>query len=430
MISSKIRSGAVLYAVNPQGDSRKDKCSRIVKRGRYPEENKNQLDQNVNANHPIAPHRMSLPEQNGSNGVWASEENYRTTHNLTASPLGGWWRWNVAERTLFVDRNLRSVLGYLPHERIAHWHELAHPEDLPRLEGSLRRMLATRGKIPCCEELRYLRKDRSAVWVYVRANARFDATGQALAIEAQHQDISDRKHLEGTLRTAVRQLNKRNEEISNFAFITSHDLRSPVTSMVSLVELWEDDPTAENGEFVLGNLASLSRQLLETLDTLNEVINIKRQPDLVKTVTSVRSVFDEAYQSILPVLLQNRVEVSANFGRCPRFYVHRPYLLSVIRHLILNAVAYNTPGHRLNIDLRTEEDHTEHRLLISDDGIDESRRGDRLYGFHNSFQRTPDGRGNGLFLAKAQVEAMDGRITVAVNPEIGTTFTICLPKKF
>jgi sensor histidine kinase regulating citrate/malate metabolism len=61
-------------------------------------------------------------------------------------------------------------------------------------------------------------------------------------------------------------------------------------------------------------------------------------------------------------------------------------------------------------------------------GIDLKRYGTKLFGLRNTFHNNKDSRGVGLFLTKAQVEAMQGSIYVDSEPNKGSTFSVELPK--
>jgi len=62
-------------------------------------------------------------------------------------------------------------------------------------------------------------------------------------------------------------------------------------------------------------------------------------------------------------------------------------------------------------------------------GIDLNKFGSKIFGLRKTFHRNKDSNGVGLFITKAQVEAMKGTITVKSTPNVGSTFTIYLPKK-
>jgi sensor histidine kinase regulating citrate/malate metabolism len=65
-------------------------------------------------------------------------------------------------------------------------------------------------------------------------------------------------------------------------------------------------------------------------------------------------------------------------------------------------------------------------LVISDNGvgIDLVKNADKIFGMYKTFSNNPESKGIGLFIAKNQIDAMDGNITVESQPNIGITFKI------
>jgi PAS domain S-box-containing protein len=83
------------------------------------------------------------------------------------------WRGDLITRELRVSRRLLEILGYAEHElepTIEAWKRLAHPEDLPRIEQSLREHVE--GSTPYAEfEYRARRKNGEWAWILNRAGA-------------------------------------------------------------------------------------------------------------------------------------------------------------------------------------------------------------------------------------------------------------------
>lgn len=62
-------------------------------------------------------------------------------------------------------------------------------------------------------------------------------------------------------------------------------------------------------------------------------------------------------------------------------------------------------------------------------GIDLKKHGEKVFGLRKTFHRNKDSRGIGLFITRAQVEAMEGDISIESEPNVGTIFTIRLPQR-
>src|SRR5690606_19843622 len=96
-----------------------------------------------------------------------------------------------------------------------------------------------------------------------------------------------------------------------------------------------------------------------------------------------------------------------------------------------NALKYRSADRPLHVVCHTAVTETEQVLTIRDNGqgIDLSRHQRKVFGLNQTFHREGENRGTGLFVIKAQVEAMGGSIAITSTPGGGTEFTITLPKQ-
>ena len=101
--------------------------------------------------------------------------------------------------------------------------------------------------------------------------------------------------------------------------------------------------------------------------------------------------------------------------------VQRP--ASVVKELLENAVDARATDIKLII-----KDGGKSLIQVIDNGlgIDLKKHGHKLFGMYKTFHKHEDSRGIGLFITKNQIEAMDGKIEVESEVNIGTTFKIYL----
>ncbi len=365
-----------------------------------------------------------------------SEDDLRICEALLDNSLAGCWEWRPAEKTGHLSASLLSLLGYAPGELTVDrevWPRLVHPDDLPRAALAYRNHLDSGGGMPYQLELRLLRKGGSDIWTYCAAKAaEWDERGRPSRIVGSVVDISDRKRVEENLRGALAALDRRNEELASIAFITAHDLRSPVTSIISLVDLYKEDPTPDNAVFAMEHMGMLARDLLDTLDTLSEVLNVKRRPDLVMQPVDIAPLFEGIVQEHSRLLARKKARVESDFSECPRIQSHPPYLEGILRGLLSNAIRFSHPDRPLVVHVETKSFRNSHSIRFSDNGIgiDLARHGRRIFGLQRSLHHGSDEtHAAGLFVIKAQVEAMGGSISVSSEVDGGSTFTVFLPCK-
>jgi PAS domain S-box-containing protein len=136
-------------------------------------------------------------EKQAEEALRESEERFRGTFENAAVGIA---HNDITGRFLRVNEKLCDIIGYNRDELLTMtWQDITHPEDVAVSLGQYNPLL--RGELPSFSlEKRYLRKDKSLVWVDVSVSLQRDAAGSPAYSIAIVQDISDRKRLEEALR--------------------------------------------------------------------------------------------------------------------------------------------------------------------------------------------------------------------------------------
>jgi PAS domain S-box-containing protein len=343
------------------------------------------------------------------------------------------WEWYPDEDRCEFSSGFSKTLGIsnkITSLTRAEWLAMIEPDDVPRVVMAMRNHLSSGGRLPYKLEIRYLHKGGGSIWMLSTARTvERAADGHPTKMIGTHIDISDRKRLEENLRSVMEALDNRNEELASYSFITAHDLRSPVTSIVALMDLYNQEPTAENSKFVLDSIGGLARDLLDTMDTLNEVLNVKRRPDVVIEPVLLAPVFEGVRETFSKRIESLQAIVEAHFDNCPSVPGYAPYIESILRNLLSNSLRFNSPDRVPKIRVESEQFKSHFVIRVADNGIgiDMSRHGRKLFGLKQRFHQAEGCRGVGLFMIKAQIEAMKGSITVSSRVDEGTIFTVYLP---
>jgi len=342
------------------------------------------------------------------------------------------WEYFPDDDRIEFSSGFAKAIGYSGVVRSVtreEWMSFLEPDDVPRANMAMRNHLNSGGRLPYKLEVRYRHKGGSTVWILSTARTIQRASdGHPTRIFGTHIDITDRKRLEESLRSVMEALDRRNEELATYSFVTAHDLSSPVTSIVGLMDLYAQDPSAENAKFVLDSIGGVARDLLDTLDTLNEVLNVKHRPDVIIEQVSLVPVYESVREIFARRIEAEGATIETAFSSCPSVPAYAPYLESIFRNLISNALNFRSPERPPRIRIESEQFRNHYVLRFADNGmgIDMSRHGRKLFGLKQRFHHA-EGRGVGLFMIKAQVEAMKGSITVSSKVDEGTIFTIYLP---
>jgi PAS domain S-box-containing protein len=381
------------------------------------------LSQNLSpAKHPLGQEPASL--QGG---------NAQISKDILEGAVTSYWEWYPDEDRCEFSAGFSKALGI--SNRITsltreEWLAMIDPDDVPRVLMSTRNHLSSGGRLPYKLEVRYRHKGGGTVWMLSSARTVEKAPdGHPTKVVGTHVDITDRKRIEENLRSVMEALDNRNEELASYSFITAHDLRSPVTSIVALMDLYNQEPTKENAKFVLDNIGGLARDLLDTLDTLNEVLNVKRRPDVVIAPVLLAPVLEGVRQNFAKRIETTKAVIETHFDNCPTVPGYAPYIESILRNLLSNSLRFYSPDRTPRITVESEQFKSHYVIRVADNGlgIDMSKHGRKLFGLKQRFHQAEGCRGVGLFMVKAQIEAMKGSITVSSRVDEGTIFTIYLP---
>jgi signal transduction histidine kinase len=125
---------------------------------------------------------------------------------------------------------------------------------------------------------------------------------------------------------------------------------------------------------------------------------------------------------------ETKTSIREDFSEAETLQVVRPYLDSILIHLISNAIKFRHPLRKPIIRIKTEVTGKYICLSVKDNGlgIDLSLYKNHLFALYHRFHSHVEGKGIGLFLVKTQVIALRGRIEVKSEVDKGTTFRIYL----
>ncbi|NNJ56707.1 MAG: PAS domain S-box protein [Bacteroidia bacterium] len=257
-------------------------------------------------------------------------------------------------------------------------------------------------------------------------------------------DITERKRNERLLNLEKQKLQNTNNELvdlnhkledqtqqlQEFAYISSHNLRSPAGNIRALLDFYNSDPTKENFDLFLDKLDVVSVDLMETINDLADVVKIKNEVSKEVSVLSLSKIVDKIKDSLSEKIKSKNAIIRTDFKKEDKIKASKTYMESIFLNLISNALKYSKDEVPPEIDVSSKIVDSNLVLTFKDNGlgIDLTKFGGKVFGLRKTFHRNKDSRGVGLFITKAQVEAMGGTIDIESEPNVGTTFVIKIPK--
>lgn len=216
----------------------------------------------------------------------------------------------------------------------------------------------------------------------------------------------------------------------------SHDIRTPLTSMIGYVDALKDDVATSEGERqkYLEIISKKSNGLKKLIDEIFNMAKIDADEIPLKIEPlDFAEMVRESLIEFLPELKTYHIELKACIPeeKC-LIMADRLSLLRIINNMIKNAVQYGKNGKVLGIELTEKEE--EYQLCIWDRGTGISKDDlphvfERMYRTDRARNSSDGGSGLGLAIAKALVEKHAGKVWVESEPELKTTFGFSIPKQ-
>lgn len=333
-------------------------------------------------------------------------------------------------KIIFANQAFSKMSGYKASEVIGKTPLLFNGEnsdkkELEKLISSVKSEQATN-----IETISY-KKDGEEYWVSFSMIPIFDKDGKLSHWISIQRDVTDQKNQEKEKEQLIRELTQNNKDLKQFSYITSHNLRAPLSNLTGLLNLIEDIPI-ENSDLklILNGFTKSTHLLNETINDLVKVVIIKDNPSIQKEEVLFSEVFESVFSQLNYLINLHQPIIKINLEKDSLLNINKAYLESIILNLLTNAIKYREQSRKLKILISTKE-HEDQTILTFEDngiGIDIERNKDKIFGLYQRFHNYPDSKGLGLYLVKSQVETMGGTIEVESEVNEGTKFTLTFKK--
>lgn len=241
------------------------------------------------------------------------------------------------------------------------------------------------------------------------------------------RDITEKKKIESEQKLLTEELLKNNQDLQQFSFITSHNLRAPVANLLSLLSLYnKENPTDDFNQLLIQKFEEATLQMNQTLNDLVNILVIKSNNNIDRETISFTNIFIEVKKNITNLLLEKKGTIQANFSEIDSIQYNRIHIESIFLNMITNAIRYSSPDRKPKIRIKSYKTDNWVVVEFADNGLgmDLNRYGDRLFGLYQRFHENTEGKGLGLYMTRSQVIAMGGKIEVESQEGKGTVFKI------
>lgn len=339
----------------------------------------------------------------------------------------------------YISPKVESILGFSPEEwtgKADLWRERILPEDREQALGAELRILNGESRMQC--EYRIIGKNGRVIWIHEEAEALEDDHGQPVYLQGVMYDVTEQKNAEAQLvkalgaeKEAATRLRALHEMQNSFLQAVSHDLRTPLTSILGCALTLESSfdkgqITRADEQDLVGRIAANSRKLHRLLTNLLDLDRMSRgivapNRDDVDVTQILESVLAESSADTHPIQILSTDPVLA---RVDAAQVER-----IVENLVANAIRYTPAG--TQIWVRATRDDESVTIVVEDAGpgipielrqsiFEPFRQGNEVV-THNP------GVGIGLSLVTRFAELHGGRAWVEERAGGGASFRVFLP---
>ena len=213
----------------------------------------------------------------------------------------------------------------------------------------------------------------------------------------------------------IKELTKNNADLRQFSYIVSHNLRAPLTNLLSTLNLLDyNTVSTERSLKLMEGFKSTTFRLNDTLNDLINILLVKNNTNIQKHNLSFEASLSKVSKSVNSLIAETQTQSITDFTAANYVQFNEPYLESIFLNLITNSIRYKSNERAPKISITTERQNDETTLIYRDNGIGFNMElvKDKIFGLHQKFHHHPESRGIGLYLIHAQITSLEGRISV------------------
>jgi len=333
---------------------------------------------------------------------------------------------NQIPKIVFANPAFSKMSGYLHSEIIGKSPNffMGQNTDTHEIEKLAQ---AIRNRNECFSEIILYKKDRSEYWVSLSIIPVYNLEHDLSHWISIQRDITEEKKLEKEKEILIQELTSNNKDLKQFSYITSHNLRAPLSNLTGLLNLI-DDITIENEDLkeIINGFRVSTHLLNETINDLAKVITIKDNPSIQKEELQIQDIFKNILNQLHLKIETIKPKLNIDYGNVTKINTNKIYLESILLNLFTNSLKFRSKNRDLIIDITMSETNHITSINFKDNGIgiDLERHKHKIFGLYQRFHDCPDSKGLGLFLVKSQIEAMGGSISIESEIDKGTEFTL------
>ncbi len=366
----------------------------------------------------------------------------RSEHFLYAAESAevGLWFWDLITEEMITTPRCNEIFGFNPQEIMSfeRFTQVIHPEDIEKIQTAVNQSQTNLGEYNV--EYRIIDSENKIRWVTSRGKSFKEGETSHVMMgsvrEITHRKLADERfqnllNAEKLARDEVEEVNRAKDD---FMAIVSHELRSPLNSILGWAKILTSDKaidelTKQKALETIENSAKLQAKLISDLVDSAKIISGKLEFTFISL--SLKSLINQVYQSQKPSADVKNIEFVLGDLAESRVMADSSRLQQAIANLMTNAIKFTPQFGKITVDLKEENDKVIFKITDNGQGIppEELPHIFKQY-FQSTTAKNKTGLGLGLSIVKAIINKHGGQVSVKNNENgIGCTFFVSLPIK-
>lgn len=361
------------------------------------------------------------------------QDNFKLHFALNVSNIGIWDYDADLNRVIFSEES-KNIIGLNNDDTFGSnpndWNDRVHPDDREQYYKDFQDHL--KGLKPLYENIHRIQcKDGTYKWIQdIGKIFEWTNEGQPKRIIGTHNDVTKEKESELADEKSLKLITKQNKKLKNFAHIVTHNLKSHSANFENLLEFYKEANSISEKEELIIHLKTVSDSLTKTISNLNKIVSIQTNKDDKVERLNIYEYINNTLQLQEVEIEKNEAVIFNKVDHDINLEFNPAYLESIFQNLLSNAIKYKHPERNPQIEFNSKITEENIVITIEDNGIgiDLDKYGNDIFNLYRTFHNNENSEGVGLYLIKNQIESFGGEIEVNSKVNIGSTFTITLPK--
>ena len=356
----------------------------------------------------------------------ATDELFYVIKNHDRSPFNN--------QVVYLSKKANEVFGVAASEFTsgnARLFNFIHPEDLAHVKEIRQIVFATQQ--PAFHQYRIRNRSTGEyVWVFDYIKPILNPQGEIVELYGSIKNITALKNREFELERTAKDLNDKNNELMQFNYIVSHNLRAPVANILGMADIFKmPGISEEDKQICLEHIHSATIKMDDVIKDLNDILETRSAINKKKALVCIHEKLNSICGTLSREISETGTIINIALNESAvTIHTIKGYLESILYNLIANAIKFQAKDRPPIINITSYKINEQFVITIEDNGmgIDINRHKAHLFGLYKRFTTELEGKGLGLYMVKTQVETLGGTISVESELGKGTKFTIVLPE--